>query len=478
MVALQAGYYALLPKLNRILSQYDALHQELERILALVNDAPAEIAKVRDILRLADQEIAKLQETEFFIDEAMSLYQKADTVLKTAETLLSEKRFVGMRKELDESAKLAGRATDLAKRLPQERKRLLDSIKPLEDTAKEVNALREQAHEAFGRMEKQFAESSWSSIARNGSEADRHIAEAKQGLVALPDLLSMKSQKWDEAEKARAFAERALQEARSLLEAVLHQERSINSSKEKTAEELEAARADLIKAKDFLTRYGSPTKKELIDALEKAKALLAEAETESQKKRPDFLWVIKKALEANAAADMVFAKANSQKEEKERKIRLSNTAVAEAEDAIASAQNYLLLHMGDLRINVFSLTLAERELSTAHNADNVDAKIRHATRSQDLAEDVLSLATSEVAAAENERRRLREAEEAREALAARERERQQAASKVSRSRRFESSNDSPKLSLPSFPSRNSGNGGGGSSSFGAFGKGGGGSSGW
>lgn len=467
---LHQGYDALLPKLGEAFAQQESFHREVKGILGLIQDAPGEIAKVKEDLRFADQEIGKVQAAEYHFDEAMSLYQRADSARKAAEWSLSERRFVQMRQQIEEAVSLARQSAESAKRLPQERERLLASVKLLEDSAREVNLLRGQALEAFDRMEKKFAKSSWSSIARNGSEADRHIADAKQVIEVLPELLSMKFQKWDEAEKARSFAERALQESRSLLEAVLHQERSINSSKEKTAEELEAARADIDKARDFLAKYGSPTKQDLVVALDKAKALVAEAEAESRKRRPDFLLVIKRALEANAAADKVFAKANSQKEEKERKIRLSNTAVSEAEDAVASARNYLMIHMGDLGHRGYSLMDAERELSAARSINNVDEKIRRATRSQSLAEDVLSRATSEVMAAENERRRLREEED-------RQRRRRQEADDRAQRRRSETSSYT---SSPSSSSSSSGSdwGGGGSSSFGSFGSGGGGSSSW
>jgi hypothetical protein len=254
--------------------------------------------------------------------------------------------------QLDPGALEAGRAAAeragasgrgmLAQRAENER-RLFE----LGARAAEVALLIEQARSDFDMVD-EFAESSWSDIRGNGSEAEAAAARAGALWEQARSANAIERQAFDAAAAQLAEAGGELERAATLAQAISARLRDLEHARAIARDELAAATADLAGGQAYLASNDADVGDAPQAQLQHAADLLAQAQREAASERPDWLALVRLAQQANAAADAALAGARSEVEVMDSLRRQVANAEQVARGEVERAQRYFEAHRSDI----------------------------------------------------------------------------------------------------------------------------------
>jgi uncharacterized membrane protein YgcG len=232
----------------------------------------------------------------------------------------------------------------------------------------------------------------WESIAANVDEARRSHAEAAANVAEAQTVLD--GGKAAAAAVMASGAQRSLEDATALLDAVEHLARHLDETATKLQTELPAARDDVDAAR---RQTNDQTPPELRQALEDAQALLADAETAAAKRPIDVMNAYRAATEANTLADKVLAGIRAEQVRRERAYQSATSAIASAEASITRARDYIAAYRRSRDIGRMSrnrLAQAEEYIQQAEAALATDtaAALLHARNAVALADEAYALA--------------------------------------------------------------------------------------
>jgi uncharacterized membrane protein YgcG len=350
--------------------------------------------------------------------------------------------------------------------LNAKRQQLQEGVPALQGRITDVGSKLDGARKCFERISGTYAESSWTSVQGNGTEAEKRINAAGQKLADATHLSQTDKQEWDDALASMQEGNQLLDKAESLLESITALEEHLHTAQKQAPKEIADAKTDLSKAGEYLHTYDADIRDNLEKDLADAADQVSQAEAELAKPKPDYLEVVRLATTANSAADHIYATAVDEHEAAERLRRQAATTLTQAQAAISRAEQYIDDHSSDMSGSAETdLDDAHHELQAAQAAKSTAKVLEHATNALQYATDAYNSAEGDFEEAEDRRRRRREEQEA--AVAA----------SYAASHSYSSSSGSD--SFGSSSSWGGGGGGGGSSiSFGGGGGGGGSSSGW
>lgn len=288
--------------------------------------------------------------------------------------------------------------------LNQQRTNLATGLPALGARIGHVTGQVNPAREAFERISPVYAESSWAAVKGNGTEAEKRITMAQAALAQATTDASLDRQQWSDAIDQMTFGNQLLDEAEALLRSIIELESNLAAAKQNAPSEIDAAQSDIDKAEAYLRDNRNDVRPRLIDDLRQAKATLAQAEEELGKDRPDYLQVVKTALQANHHADDILAEAVQEHEAVERLRRQAESMLREAASSVNTAENYIDNHSHDVRSGAKDkLRDAKRALAAAQQTNDPVAVLKHAKRSDSLADDAYDDAQRDHRRAENER---------------------------------------------------------------------------
>jgi uncharacterized membrane protein YgcG len=334
-----------------------------------------------------------------------------------------------------------------------------DRLLALGVRAGEVATQLEAARQAFDIVD-EFAESTWSDIRGNGSEAEASAAEAARLWQRAVSGNTLVAQEFIAAHEDLNAIEVQLARATDLAEAIVARLKDLEHARAIAKAELAAAAADIDAAQAYLGAHDVDVGQQPEQQLRQAAELLAQAETESTQAKPDWLALVRLAQAANAAADIAMTGALSE-------VEAMNKARAQAQHArqlaaaeVQRAERFCESHRGDISWDTTgALRQLQAQLQAAYRALN-DAE-GHAEGERRAA---LERARNQFASVDSEADRVysrlyadfQQAEAAREAAAEEERRRSSSSSS------FSSSSSSFSSSLSSSSSSSSGSSSGGS----------------
>jgi hypothetical protein len=197
----------------------------------------------------------------------------------------------------------------------------------------------------------------------------------------------------DLVEKGHAW----LDEAESLVRSISQLEASLLTARRDSPAEINAARADIAKAWDYINRYDEDIRESLEDDLREAEKKNERATSEMQRSRPDYFLVVKLAREANEAADKVLVQARSEHEAAERLRAKAASARRDASSKVSIAQRYIEDHSSvvgsEARGHMRNALLA---LQQADSAQDVNDRISLVLKAESDGERAYSVAQSDV----------------------------------------------------------------------------------
>ena len=174
-----------------------------------------------------------------------------------------------------------------------------------------------EGRKAFDLVD-EFAEPTWSDISGNGSEAQAAADRAHEHWRTATKQNTMEQQDFFAAKESLDAAEKQLQNADALIDAIIQRLKDLEAARASAKGEVEAAAADIAQGWEFVRGNDSDVGKQPEEALRRAESLLALARDEMGQPRPNWLELLQNAQQANRLADEALIGARSEVEVMEK----------------------------------------------------------------------------------------------------------------------------------------------------------------
>ncbi|PMP83742.1 MAG: chromosome partitioning protein ParA, partial [Chloroflexus aggregans] len=216
-------------------------------------------------------------------------------------------------------------------------------IAALAERGPQISELIAAGREAFDLVD-EFAESTWSDIRGNGSEAERAFEHWEQAKAAN----TMEAQAFLEARSYLDAAEQELTHVERLITAITDRLRALEEARKIARDLIAEAERSLQAGRTFVAAHDADVSPQADELLARAAALLQTAQAEMQKEKPDWLQLAWAAREANQLADQALTNALDEAEQtarlRERVQQVQQLATAEVQKLV----NYATVHDADL----------------------------------------------------------------------------------------------------------------------------------
>lgn len=451
-----AAYDGILKKLRAANATMDEIKSGCARLEKLVGEVPGKIADAKKAIQAADEQQKVVKSEGYKTPDSDQQMTFALEELDNAEDRLKQKRFGQAAESAFKAAAWAGSSAASAAAMPVRRQQIESGIAALKSRIADVESKIDAGAGVFKEISSTFAESCWTTIRGNGSEAESGVDQAEECLAQAGTSAAMERQAWDEADAAVKDGNAALDRVESLMRSIHALKSNLDAARRDAPKEIADAEADIVAARKFIKEHDADVRDSLETDLDNAAKSVGASKAELAKAKPDYLMVVKIAKAANAAADTILAQARSEHEAAEKQRQRAVSSMRDAKASVSAAKEYVEDHASDVGAAARSqLSNAQTLLQSATETQNLADRISFAEQSDKAADQALSSAQGDV----------RRAKAAREAAAA------------AAERRRQSTIPVPRIGLPSLPKIGGGSRGGGSVSIGKSSRGGG-SVGW
>jgi hypothetical protein len=161
--------------------------------------------------------------------------------------------------------------------------------------------------------------------------------------------------------------------------------------------EIEAAHADVNKAREYINRYDEDIRESLEDDLRTAEKKNDLAREELKQEKPDYFKVCKLAREANEAADKILIQARDEHEAAEGLRAKAASTRRDASAKVSIARTYIEVHHPVVRSEARNYLInATEALRQADTAIDTNSQISLASKAESAADQAYSLAQRDV----------------------------------------------------------------------------------
>lgn len=287
-------------------AQAQAIGEALERCVA-IRDGIVEARN--DAEKLAAQGY-RMETSHAALDNAQASLTEAAQLLQRQELAQAVSTLQAAQTFLDEAI---ANGRGLAELRAENERRLAE----IETLGQEVAQLIAHGHKTFDIVD-EFAESTWDDIRGNGSEAEAAANRAHEHWLSARQNNSMDLQEFVAAKEDLDAAAEELAYARSLVETITQRLKDLEAARDTARDEIAAAAADIARGWEFVHANDPDVGKVPEQKLRQAEELLALAQAEIQKDKPDWLELVKHAQAANNLADEALVGARSEVEAMEK----------------------------------------------------------------------------------------------------------------------------------------------------------------
>jgi uncharacterized membrane protein YgcG len=384
----------------------EAARTGVDALVEAVAAVDATLASAGKARAEADAKLAAAVPAGFRTDSLEAALRGAAKRLEEARALAAQRRPGRAVAAAKEAEGVVARTLATAARLPEVKTEADAALPGLRARIDRVADAVTAARQVFDAMAASFAESCWSSVRGNGTEAQgrldaaRHEMETAEAFAREGD--------WAGALDDVQDAGGHLDEAESLLRSIHARSEHLDKAKHDAPSEIEAASSDVERAQQFLRENPGRYGRSVEQGLELAQQRLAEARDQSGRDKPDYVVLVTAAQEANRAADAVLATAVQEHAEGERLAREAASVLRDAERKISKVAEYLEDHARDVpSLDVARTRLQEaRDALASASAEGEPARqVELARRAQDRADASYQRAAQLVERADSDRRR-------------------------------------------------------------------------
>ena len=396
-------YGQLASDLTFVTGMVSGLKQRLEEAEQAMAAAPAKIEQAEAAMVATGDMIAIATKDGWKTGDADNQHGEARQMLADARAALAAKNAGRAHALAEQAAIRADTVRRSVTSLPQKKAEFDQAIQGLTELVHRIGDTISGGRAAFERVSAKYAESSWQSIAGNGSKAEELVERANQLCNAARVAVSMQEQRWSDAETAYTEASKATGRAEQLIRAIAELERGLKEAEVQAPREIEAAQADIVRAQEYERAHDADIDDAMKEEIRQVEATFAQAREEMAKPQPDYFTVIKHARAANEHADNILATSRTQHETAERLRVKTLNAITTARTAVSRAENYIKSHSDDVDDDARGkLKRAKMDLTAAESADVAQQRLVHAEEAERLAKAAYKHAQANVVAAEEE----------------------------------------------------------------------------
>lgn len=245
---------------------------------------------------------AELDRARAALNETAKLLQRGDeaTTRQAGDELATAQAAL-------ESAQASGRGAVELRATNEQR------LAEIEQQGRELGQALVEGRKTFDIVD-EFAESTWSDIRGNGSEAEAAGQRAAQHWQRAQRSNTMEMQQFEAARESLDAAAEELAYANQLLDAITQRLRDLEAARDAARSEIADATHDIDLGWQFVRSNDPDVGKVPEQQLHQAAELLAVAQAEMQQPKPDWLVLVAKAQAANNLADEALAAARSEVE--------------------------------------------------------------------------------------------------------------------------------------------------------------------
>jgi len=318
----------------------------------------------------------------FRVEAGMASFNTAEGLLRQAAAALPVVGPEGVASLLDQADKAREMGVLRGGGLPARYRANLERIENVKAAGEALAAFIDEGWRVFDIVD-EFAESSWSDIRGNGSEAERAADEAQELWERAAERNSMERQEFIEASADLDAAEERIAYARALIEAIIKRLKDLEAARDAARDEIAAAEADIMQGRAFIAANDPDVGREPEKLLARAESALAQARAEIGQERPDWLQIVRLAHEANHLADEALRGARSEVEAmnrlREQLKRMQQVATAEVQKIV----QFVSVHPRDIpvgakdKINGLQINL-QAAYAAAQSVDQKEEEARAA----------------------------------------------------------------------------------------------------
>ncbi len=341
-----------------------ALVEQISAALKQLFSAYSSLAQHRGELEEARSKGFKLVESDQLFAEALSGLSQAAQRLEVADMAGFTEAFQSVSALINQ----AEHAVQDEIALQAANGQALDKLKA---DGEEVKTLIQQGAQAFDKVD-EYAESSWRDIRGNGTEAQSAADDAYRLWTEASALNAVSPESPQDFTQARGKidgANRLLEKARTLIAAIFDRLKHLEESKRIAADEIEAARRDIVAGHSFISQHDPDISPSPDNMLAEAEKSLRLAQGEMGRPKPDWISVVAQARKANDLADKSLANARSEAEAMQARRQKARTTAQQAEASLSRAANFASVHRADLDDSVIvGIKSAQESMERAQGA--------------------------------------------------------------------------------------------------------------
>ncbi len=340
---------------QRLVAQADALFQE-GRGSEAINAARQAIAAVGE-LRAAIERYARIRQgiaagrtaaqqvaiQGYKVAPGMAAFDNAAATLRQAAAALESGGVQAAAPLLDTAEAQLAEAVARGGGMPQLQQQNAARIPQLTEQLNQLDAYIAQGKTTFETV-RGFAESAWSDIRGNGSEAEASAARARQAIQRATERNTMEVQDFYGAHQDLEVAAQEIARGRTLIDTVVQRLRDLENARNTARDEIALAESDINAGWEFVRAHDPDVGKQPEQALQRAQALVEQANAEMGKEQPDWLALVKLAREANRLADEALAGARSEVEEMNKLRAMVDNARQVAAGEVQKIVNFAKVH--------------------------------------------------------------------------------------------------------------------------------------
>jgi hypothetical protein len=320
--------------------------QAASAILTAILAVYARYNDIREGISTGRAAAQKVVSQGYQIERGMQAFQLAEDRTREALKALEQSPESALEQlDLAEKARVEGVARGGG--MPALHKTNDERIAKLDQEGKQLSDYLAEGRRTFDIVD-EFAESTWQDIRGNGSEAEAAASRALKAWQQAKTRNTMETQDFYGAQQDLDYTEQQMAEARNLIDIIIQRLKDLEAARASARSEIEMAQKDIDAGWAFIRANDPDIGLVPEDYLQRAGSLLDEANAEIAKERPDWLMIVKQALQANQLADQALADARSEVETMNKVRNEVKDAQQHAAAEVQKVVQYVSLHKDEL----------------------------------------------------------------------------------------------------------------------------------
>lgn len=388
--------------LQSIADAFQVLQAEVTATVEVAIKMPTRLRNITVSTAARQATLADLAAAGFTVSNLQQELDNQKAALTAANAKALQKAYAEADIMLQQIVVEIARIERVSAALPAQKQHLTELLATLTDSFNHMPEKVVAASNIFTTIEQNYAESSYASIAGNGTEAEVRLDEVEELLATVPSYLE--KQQFETAEGALQHVATLLDEVASLLEAIVTLEKKLISAKREVTTELVEAKRSIAAALTYLSNYDADTSDHHLEELTRAQKLCETVDKMLREQLPDYIEALALATKADSMADAVLSSAEDEHAQAERSRRQAKTLREQAINDAAEMQQYIKNHQSDInRSTVTELTILMAELETLRDQSDVSAIISQSRKISERSAELQSDAARDFKAAEVKR---------------------------------------------------------------------------